>query len=216
MTGSNDGTILTLGDGSYGISAQSIGGGGGNGGGGAASGNGDISASLAIGGAGGKGGNAYHMSNGEQVGVTTVTNAQDGVILTFGADSNAILAQSIGGGGGVGGKASTTIASSTSTGDGGNGLLSDVETAYKNLQKAFDIAGEGKLLSNGMQGAVNTAKGMLGIGSSAGASSDDLDGLAQAGGASKDENEATSIHLQVAIGGSGGGGGSAGMVVGRE
>ncbi len=213
VTGTNNGTIITLGDSSHGISAQSIGGGGGNGGGGAASGNSEISADLAIGGAGGAGGNAYHANGDQQVGVTTANNGSGAVILTYGADANAILAQSIGGGGGVGGSAATTISKPTSTSDGGNGLLSNVQTTYQNLQKAFDIAGEGKLISNGLQGAVTYAKGMLGIGSTPSSPTDDLDDLAQGGGAGTDNNKATAIHLQVAVGGAGGGGGSGGEVV---
>ncbi|HXC56489.1 MAG TPA: hypothetical protein VNU97_14420 [Rhizomicrobium sp.] len=85
--------ILTLGNNSAGILAQSVGGGGGNGGYAFAGSIGaGFSASLAVGGGGGKGGAA-----GDVVART------NGTIETFGKDSNGIVAQSIGGGGGNGG-----------------------------------------------------------------------------------------------------------------
>lgn len=89
----NDAGIVTRGDLSRGIFAQSVGGGGGNGG--AAVGNGTGGTVQANIGVGGKGG------SGNLGGLVTVTNK--GAIYTTGADSAAIYAQSIGGGGGAGG-----------------------------------------------------------------------------------------------------------------
>ena len=96
--------IVTLGNGSSGIAAQSIAGAGGNGGFGlsvAASSNLSedkkaLSASVAVGGFGG---------NGDAAGKVNVDS--EGLINTFGNYSNGVLAQSIGGGGGNGGMAMT-------------------------------------------------------------------------------------------------------------
>ncbi|MGE5189814.1 MAG: hypothetical protein ACM3NF_07135, partial [Gemmatimonadota bacterium] len=87
------GAIVTLGDKSYGILAQSIGGGGGNGGfsiaGGVSAG-----ASLNFSMAGGGG-------SGSRSGTVALTSSSD--ISTTGDDSHGIFAQSVGGGGGSGG-----------------------------------------------------------------------------------------------------------------
>lgn len=104
ITLQNAGLILTGGAGSRGILAQSIGGGGGEAGDAKAvstAGKAAISLNiqhLTVGATGGSG-------NGSAV---IVTN--DGLIVTTGADSDGVLAQSIGGGGGV-----------TGVGDGTNG-----------------------------------------------------------------------------------------------
>jgi uncharacterized protein YhjY with autotransporter beta-barrel domain len=84
----NEGVIQTSGDTSHGISAQSIGGGGGNGGN-ASSG---ITGLASIGGFGGASGNG---------GSVDVLNKLGADILTTNDHSNAILAQSVGGGGGT-------------------------------------------------------------------------------------------------------------------
>ena len=107
----NSGGVLTLGDGGYGMFAQSIGGGGGKGGGAAATQNGGtLGFTMKTGGAGGNAGDG---------GDITATNA--GSIATFGADAAGIMAQSIGGSGGDGGKAGSTLGGKKSTGTGGNG-----------------------------------------------------------------------------------------------
>lgn len=109
----NDGLVQTRGTGATGILLQSIGGGGGNGGAvNAASASGlsfdktldslvkqlpladSISIVNAIGGNGGNGGNG---------GIVNATLTSNSVIRTLGAQSDGILAQSIGGGGGTGG-----------------------------------------------------------------------------------------------------------------
>lgn len=92
--------IVTSGEMSRGVVAQSVGGGGGNGGFSVAAGSGGtINANVAVGGNGGAGGRG---------GAVTVDNGA-GAITTSGGDSTAIYAQSIGGGGGAGG---ATVASS--------------------------------------------------------------------------------------------------------
>lgn len=91
----NSGAIRTLGDNSFGIHAQSIGGGGGKGGAGA----GTFWTNATVGGAGG---GAYKtgVNDGGDVNVTLDTG---GSIFTSGKGSAGLLAQSVGGGGGIAG-----------------------------------------------------------------------------------------------------------------
>jgi hypothetical protein len=90
-------TIITMGDNSSGIFAQSVGGSGGNGGGGISNGSsGTLDVRVAVGGNGGKGADG---------GDVTVHNA--GSIVTGGGSAPGIYAESVGGGGGKGGKAAT-------------------------------------------------------------------------------------------------------------
>ncbi len=92
------GGIVTRGDSSLAVFAQSIGGGGGNGGFSVAAGSGGtINANVAVGGNGGAGGRG---------GAVTVDNGA-GAITTSGGDSTAIYTQSVGGGGGTGGNAAS-------------------------------------------------------------------------------------------------------------
>lgn len=105
-----DGTLLTTGDQSIGVLAQSIGGGGGHGGNvlavsmaasldltaSSAGGGKNLSTAVSVGGSGG---------NGQTGGNVWLTNTGASSIQTAGNQSTAILAQSIGGGGGVGGTA---------------------------------------------------------------------------------------------------------------
>jgi uncharacterized protein YhjY with autotransporter beta-barrel domain len=119
----NTGTIITLGNSSHAVFAQSVGGGGGMGGDSvttsAAAGTNthrSVNLSLSLGGSGSLGGSAG-----------AVNVFQNGQVYTAGANAYGILAQSIGGGGGAGG-------TSVSTPDGGNGNL---------LQLTVGIGGKG-------------------------------------------------------------------------
>ncbi len=92
----NNATIHTVGGGSNGVVAQSVGGGGGDGG---------FSGAVSVTGQNAKaaigvsiGGSGAGSGDGKTVNVTSVDN-----ILTEGAGANGILAQSVGGGGGNGG-----------------------------------------------------------------------------------------------------------------
>ncbi|MCG7521810.1 autotransporter outer membrane beta-barrel domain-containing protein [Ruegeria sp. Ofav3-42] len=112
VTASATADVWTKGDASVGILAQSVGGGGGNGGfnvspalAGAGTGSGAIS--VGLGGSGGGGG------NGDIVGLTVANNVQ-----TEGAQSSAIVAQSIGGGGGNGGLNVSASVGGAGTGSG--------------------------------------------------------------------------------------------------
>ncbi len=124
----NNGTIVTQGDGSFGIIAQSIGGGGGNGGfsaGGAvavAAGVPAIAIGVNVGGAGGAGGGSGDVavtSVGGTGGVTVDGLAGSYTLVTAGYDASGIVAQSIGGGGGNGGFAATLAGAINVTGSGG-------------------------------------------------------------------------------------------------
>ncbi|MBZ9677432.1 autotransporter outer membrane beta-barrel domain-containing protein [Mesorhizobium sp. ES1-1] len=98
------GSIETFGDRAHGVVAQSVGGGGGVGG----DAKGKTSNALAVGGLGGNGGDGGN-----------VTVIRTGTIITHGADSVAIIAQSVGGGGGVGGAGFGRFGASE---DGSSGL----------------------------------------------------------------------------------------------
>ncbi|MGE5177206.1 MAG: hypothetical protein ACM3JJ_12655 [Hyphomicrobiales bacterium] len=130
----NSGTILTTGDGSYGILAQSVGGGGGVGGD-VTRGLGDLDVGIgpAIGGDGTNGGNG---------GTVVVENAGD--IVTQGSGSIGIFAQSVGGGGGLGGGAGNwdsaiLLSFAGSVGGGGSGGAVTV-TQSGSIQTAGDGA----------------------------------------------------------------------------
>jgi uncharacterized protein YhjY with autotransporter beta-barrel domain len=118
------GNIETVGNGSVGIFAQSVGGGGGNGGfaaSGAFAQSGTLS--LALGGNGGAGASA-----------NTVHVTSDGTIVTHGNHAAGIIAQSVGGGGGNGGFSLSAAASEGASaglslgGSGGNGSIGDAVT----------------------------------------------------------------------------------------
>ena len=109
----NSGSITTRGDDAKGITAQSLGGGGGNGG---DAFNIGAFGGVSIGGSGGGGGNADSIS---------ITNSSN--ISTSGTGSNAVHANSVGGGGGDGGYATGVTAGVIGAvqvsigGKGGNG-----------------------------------------------------------------------------------------------
>jgi hypothetical protein len=88
----NAGEVATLGAHSDAIIAQAVGGGGGKGGAASTASTNDYSGSVTVGGTGGAGGNG---------GQPVVINS--GSIITMGALSNGIVAQSVAGGGGIGG-----------------------------------------------------------------------------------------------------------------
>ena len=102
VTNEQTGGIVTNGYSARGIYAQSIGGGGGDGG--------DSAGLIAFGGSG---------SGTSDGGKVDVSNA--GIMLTFGDRSNAIFAQSIGGGGGDGGSSTGLLSFGGSGGGGGDG-----------------------------------------------------------------------------------------------
>lgn len=213
------GTIITLGDGAFGIGAQSIGGGGGAGGGAAGSSKGEYVATVTLGANGGNGGSTYHIDgNGDPIDPVNVLNDAKSTIVTFGADANGIVAQSIGGGGGVGGKAGSNIGTKKSDTAGGNGGA-NASTALAQLQAAYDAGGSSALNAYlGLNNAVSFTSSLLSDSTSSvraaalGDIESDLDSEAQSKGETDDDNESSSIQLSVALGAKGGSGGSAGLV----
>ncbi|EJL26218.1 hypothetical protein PMI01_04139, partial [Caulobacter sp. AP07] len=210
----NSGTVVTHGEQSHGIFAESIGGGGGHGGmagidenqwsdymaGGAGTvslGSNSNNISVALGGSGG---------TGNDGGVVKVTNS--GVVATTGeSQANAIYAQSIGGGGGDAGVAT---AASGSFGQGRNGTYAIA------LGGSGGAAGDGKLVQVFNSGSLSTVGGnstgivAQSVGGGGGGGGDargfSLSFAKKAAGTSK----ATSVNLS--IGGSGGAAGEGGEV----
>ncbi|MCW8039873.1 ESPR-type extended signal peptide-containing protein [Acinetobacter entericus] len=193
VTVDNDAGILTKGDGSQGILAQSIGGGGGTGGS-------VEQATIAIGGgtlanvldeisdAKVKGIPVFTTATGGDGQVVTVTNSATGTIETQGERAAAIQAQSIGGGGGVGGNASGSVSV------GGFG------SAAGNGQNVI-LGNEGILRTFGKNSSAIVAQS-IGGGGGDGGSSD--------GGVDTKDN--TTKEAFISVGGNGAHAGNAGQV----
>jgi len=195
------GEILESGaDFSQGIFAQSVGGGGGTGGG-------SIGALAALGGKGGAGGSGGNV---------LITNNEGGLIATSGLGSEAIFAQSIGGGGGNSGFSAGFFASiGGDAGDGSLGGKVDVDN-YGTLLTSGDysagvfaqsVGGGG---GNGAgSGGWFASLGGTGGGGGVGGTVDVLnEGLIRTGG-----DWSHSIFAQSVGGGGGSGGGSGGAWV---
>ncbi len=195
----NSNTIVTVGNNSQGIQAQSVGGGGGNGGFAASvalgTGNEAKSLSAAIGGTGGAAG------DGKDVWVTN-----NAVINTSGDDSSAILAQSIGKGGGNGGFSfagslagtSGKTASLTIGGFGGGGGKGDAVNIFGGPNNQLTTFGD---RSHGVE-----AESIGGGGGNGGFA---ISGAVGIGG--NDPNK-PSTTLALALGGQGGFGNTGGTV----
>ena len=182
-------TISTFGDNSPGLKVQSIGGGGGNAGftlsaSGAVQG---VAASVAIGGSGGDGGS----SGGANVWSNTA-------ITTRGADSQGMLAQSIGGGGGTAG---ITVAGSFSYGPGSLALaIGGSGGGGGNAASAF-VTNSGTINTSGARSDGLVAESLAGGGGRGGIT------IAGAAGLQSGAN------FSIALGGSGGSGGLAGGAI---
>ena len=201
FTAINGGQIVTMGSDSYGIQAQSIGGGGGNGGASyseavqlfstAEPEIPSVLVNVAVGGSGGTAGNGGN-----------VTTDNENAIITEGAQSYGIFAQSIGGGGGNGGDSSAvnidlqapTVSSTTAVGgSGGAGGTGGNVTATNN----------GLILSLGT-GADGILAQSVGGGGGNG-------GYAQADTGAFLSSDKT-VQVTVTVGGSGGSAGNGGTV----
>ena len=142
VTNTVTGNVTTLGEGSGGVLAQSLGGGGGNGGFNVsgtitASGTAAGAAAVGIGGSGGGGGNS-----------SAVTNTVTGQVTTAGNNASGVVAQSLGGGGGNGGLnisgavgITKTAAGAVAVGIGGSG----------------GSGGDGAVVTNAFTGDVGTS-----------------------------------------------------------
>ena len=202
--GADSGTVLletsadvrTLGAASGGILAQSVGGGGGNGGfnvsvSGSGAGTGSGAVSVGLGGSGAGGGNASSVDLTVQNGVTTA-----------GANSSAIVAQSVGGGGGNGGFNVTVAGSAAGTGSG---------AASVGLGGSAGTGGNASWVDSSVTGDVQTwgrsSTGLLAQSVGGGGGNGGFNVTAAISGAGTGSGAAS-----VGIGGSGGGGGNADVV----
>ncbi len=191
VTVTNSGAITTYGSGSHGIEAQSLGGGGGDGG--------DAGGLVAIGGSGAL------ASTG-----AVVTVWSSGAITTYGSNSDAILAQSIGGGGGNGGSGGGVVALGASGDGGGDGGAVHVFN-FGTLQ-ATGLNSYG-IFAQSIGGGGGSGGGSIGLASIGGgggtASQGDVVTVANSGSILSTEN---AIFAQSIGGGGGNGGDSVGWV----
>ena len=218
VTGTVTGSVLTTGDSSTGVLAQSVGGGGGNGGlnvSGALSIAKDSTAAAALG-VGGFGGGP---GDGELVTLTRI-----GSTVTTGANSDGVVAQSIGGGGGNGGmNISGALSGSTSGtafsaalglgGFGGGG--GDGRNVFANVTGDVSATGFGAVryfqednllrreITNGSNGVLAQS-----VGGSGGNGGINISG----GIALASQSQGHSYGLTLGVGGFGGAGGDAGTV----
>ncbi|KUL93942.1 hypothetical protein DK26_19570 [Bosea sp. WAO] len=215
------GIISTLGTGSIGLDAQSIGGGGGAGG--AASSDqltigvappnypSGLGVNTVVGGAGGSGGAG---------GAVIVTN--NGGVATAGDNATAIFAKSIGGGGGSGGSAiahsvllATGASLAVSTAVGGKGG-SGGDGGTVTVDNVVDVTGEDappSMVTGGAH-AAGIAALSVGGGGGSGGNTMSLVTLGSLPPKGLDPSVATKItgNFSVAVGGTGGGGGRGGTV----
>lgn len=203
--------IFTTTDGYNGAVVQSVGGGGGNGG--------DSTGLVHTGGGVGQGGGA---------GGSVVVNAQNGFLVTGGADASGLIAQSVGGGGGLGGNSTDrSIVVSESIGgnggSGGNGGVVDVTIGPDMVIASTSAQGGGGVLAqsvggNGGVGGSSNTQGAsifsLGIGGTgfSGGAADKVTVVSQ-GLVTTYGDHANGIQGQ-SVGGGGGDGGTALVFVG--
>ncbi|MBN2468986.1 MAG: autotransporter domain-containing protein, partial [Deltaproteobacteria bacterium] len=214
VTVANSGSILTLGDNSNGILAQSVGGGGGNGGS-SITFSADkkylnfTSPSLGISYAESIGGSSV---SGGQGGAVNVDNS--GLIETQGAYSSGILAQSVGGGGGNGGF-STTVSS-------GQGVLNESPLDVKIISSSsvgasggnggdggsVTVANSGSILTFGDNSYGILAQSVGGGGGNGGSSIT----VSTEQGFLNNSSPIVGVSIESSIGGQGGSGGDGGTV----
>jgi uncharacterized protein YhjY with autotransporter beta-barrel domain len=192
------GAISTLGDESYGIYAQSIGGAGGTG----TSGFGLLWSYGGDGGSAGSGGSVK------------VTNEAESSIITQGDSSHAIVAQSIGGGGGGGGGSGSLIGSiggqGGAGGDGGSVTVTNHGYIETSGYKAIGIFAQS---IGGGGGHGSGSGGLISVGGSADEPSHGGNvTIENMGEINTLENESYGIYAQSLGGGGGHGSGSGGLL----
>ncbi|WP_063416536.1 autotransporter outer membrane beta-barrel domain-containing protein [Prochlorococcus marinus] len=214
--------IQTNGAFSSGVVAQSVGGGGGSGGNStlinrtSSYGANAISGGLSLGGEGGKGGIGGDVSVDLDA-VTSNNSESTNEILTSGAFSYGVLAQSIGGGGGAGGSAVTTSESTTKTGNPsdvnrsgslliGGVLGQDWGSGGKGASGgAIKINGGANVLTSGAGSSGLVAQSIGGGGGVGGDVTSTLN-------SSADDNSSNQGFITMSLGGDGGSGQSGGDV----
>ena len=189
------GMIVTHGDQSNGLMAQSIGGGGGNGGfaGAGSLALGGAATAIGVGGLGAGGGDA-----------STVDLTNDGAVTTYGNQSSAIVAQSIGGGGGNGGSTvglTLGVLGSAAVNVGAGGGSGGNSDGAGGIAVTVNSTGNLTTGAGSVKGAFgNDAYGILAQSIGGDGGNGGFAGSLSAGGA---------VGIGVAVGGSGGSGGSA-------
>ena len=190
------GSVTTHGVGADAIFAQSIGGGGGNAG---------VSGGVAaFGGSGGGGGSAASVS---------VEN--DGAVLTTGADSRGIFAQSVGGGGGSADGSGGLVSLGGSGSGGGNGASVSVTQSVSGSIITKKVGSDGIFAQSvgGGGGAGSGSGGVVSLGGSGGGGGQGGSvSVANAGTIETSGDESRGIFAQ-SVGGGGGSGGSSGGLV---
>lgn len=211
VTVNNSGQLLTYGNQSHTIFAQSVGGGGGNGGASSvtAGSGGTYAAAFGLGGSDGAAGNASSVS--------VTNNAQSVEIVTVGIQSYGVFAQSVGGGGGSGGSVSSaaTAASSSSSDSNssqtGSGQTSS--TAASGVSVAAGLGGSGGAGGSGAKVEVTTAAPIYTYGaSSVGIFAQSVGGGGGTSGASSTNSNGGAYSVSFALGADGGAGGAGGEV----
>jgi hypothetical protein len=218
--------ITSIGSGSQGILAQSIGAGGGDAGGGTAAGSGDnlnVNVSVGAQGGGGGGGGAVTVTNAGSISTGHNYQLSNGTVFTAGGDGIGILAQSVGGGGGVAGSSDAAATINTA------GQIEDALNAPANSYSAnVSVGGKGGAAASGgsvqvtNSGSIATlgiraygieAQSIGGGGGSGGAATSAANSVL--GGASvNDEGKSVgnTYGATVAVGGYGGASGNGGAV----
>jgi len=197
----NAGQIVTTGDESDGIFAQSTGGGGGDGGlafAGSIGGPDAKQITVAIGGKGGVGGNG---------GEVDVTNS--GLIDTDGVQSNGIYAQSVGGGGGRGGLSIGAALSAAGEGTNVNmNLTIGGSGGAGGIGGAVDVINSGRIVTRDLGSSGVYAQSVGGGGGSGGAAFTGIVGLA----GNKPDSKSRTVNVSLTVGGGGGTGNNGGAV----
>jgi hypothetical protein len=192
----NEGVVITSGNGSHSILAQSIGGGGGSAG--------DSYSLVAIGGAGAAGGHG---------GTVSVNNGSRASLSTSGSGSRGIMAQSIGGGGGSGGSSYGLVA----VGGSGSGVSNGGAVTIGNSGSITTYGGDSDAIFaqsiGGGGGNCSYAAGGLVFGGSGSGGGDGGTVAIQNGGTLYTRGaNAAGISAQ-SIGGGGGSGGGMGALI---
>ncbi|MFG1413329.1 hypothetical protein V5G24_19655 [Xanthobacter sp. VTT E-85241] len=213
VTVTNDTAIISQGNQSLGILAQSVGGGGGTGGAANSYSAGVLTVSLAVGGAGGDGGAGGAVTVTHEGAIYTGCSDSSGCVYEIAgaptpeaADSIGILAQSIGGGGGAGGSATAY------------GLSFSTEEIPVNFTFTYAVGGSGGSGGDGGTVSVNQAgrittgaDGAFGILAQSIGGGGGIGGDASASSYALETGIAT-VKLALSYGGTGGDGGSGGDV----
>ncbi len=151
-------SIITVGSGSQGILAQSIGGGGGNAGGGATAGSGNtVNVNIALGGTGGDGGHGGAVSITNNGAIVTGAPANSALPFVTGGDAVGIMAQSIGGGGGNAGSSDPAAAVPS------GGTVEQLVTQYTALVNGPPSASYAASLAIGGRGGSSGDGGSIGV-----------------------------------------------------